>query len=166
MQIYKNLDENEYFEQVKFINSMLNDLCKYDSNVSISSVKVNLESIKDVISRVDKRKYYFKVFHKDMKLSEYKETALYCFWILKLRPFWINGNGFQAEKINEKFCLHMVLCLLKKYNNLFNAKDGIDIKYANELIYSFRFRDLSKEALILMLEPYYYDYLKNSDTIF
>ena len=58
------------------------------------------------ILSMHKRKHYFKIFHNEMITSEYKETALYCYWILKLRPLWIDPSNKSSERINEKFALH------------------------------------------------------------
>ena len=106
------------------------------------------------------------MFHNDMVTSEYKETALYCYWIIKLRPLWTSPDVKSSERINEKFALHLYVALLKKYNEDFSEKDGISKKHIRELLYSFRYRDLTKEAMILMLEPYYYEYLKKQDAPF
>lgn len=101
-----------------------------------------------------------------MITSEYKETALYCYWFLKLRPFWVDASNEDAERINEKFALHLYVSLLKKYNEDFSEGDGINRLHIRELLYSFRFRDITKESMILMLEPYYYEYLKKEDVEF
>ena len=101
-----------------------------------------------------------------MKFSEYKETALYCYWLIKLRPFWADPTIEEAEKINEKFALHLYLSIVKKYYPGFSEEDGLDLKHTRELLYSFRYRDLTKEAIILMLEPYYYKHLKDQDRKF
>ena len=101
-----------------------------------------------------------------MITSEYKETALYCYWFLKLHPLWIDPSNESSERINEKFALHLYISLLKKYNEDFSEEDGINKLHIRELLYSFRFRDITKESMILMLEPYYYDYLKKKDAAF
>lgn len=161
------IKEEEYMKEVENLNSLLQDFCEGSELYPYQQVEVNLSAIRDIIIRVHKRRHYFKVFHNDMNTSEYKETALYCYWILKLRPLWIDPKEYKSsERINEKFALHMYITLLKKYNGDFSEKDGINIRHIKELLYSFRFRDLTKEAMILMLEPYYYDYLKNKDIQF
>lgn len=132
----------------------------------INYIKTNINTLRDIIVRVHKRKHYFKVFHNEMITSEYKETALYCYWFLKLRPLWIDPANKSSDRINEKFALHLYISLLKKYNEGFSESDGINRLHIRELLYSFRFRDITKESMILMLEPYYYDYLKKKDAVF
>ena len=163
---YKRITEQEYLKEVEKLDSLLQDFCKASGGYAYKAVSVNKSTIRDIIVRVHKRKHYFKVFHNDMVTSEYKETALYCYWILKLRPLWIEPSVKRAERINEKYALHLYVSLLKKYNETFSEKDGINKKHIKELLYSFRFRDMTKESMILMLEPYYYDYLKKQDVEF
>lgn len=163
---YKRMTEQEYMAEVRNLDKLLQDFCAGSELWSYESVKTNKETLKDIIVRVHKRKHYFKVFHNKMITSEYKETALYCYWFLKLRPLWVDSDNKGAERINEKFALHLYVSLLKKYNEDFSEKDGINKLHIKELLYSFRFRDITKESMILMLEPYYYDYLKKKDATF
>lgn len=160
---YQWMTENEFMTEIYNLDKLLRDFCEGSGLYSYDEVVANMESLKDIIVRVHKRKHYFKVFHNEMNTSEYKETALYCYWILKLRPLWIHPENERSERINENFALHLYISLLKKYNGDFSVKDGINRMHIRELLYSFRFRDLTKESMILMLEPYYYDYLRKND---
>lgn len=163
---YQWMTEQEFMNEVKDLEKLLRDFCEGSRLYQYESVKTNMNALKDIIVRVHKRKHYFKIFHNEMNISEYKETALYCYWILKLRPFWIDPSYPSSERINEKFALHLYISLLKKYNGDFSQEDGISRLHIRELLYSFRFRDITKESMILMLEPYYYEFLKESDTLF
>lgn len=163
---YKRMSPEEYLKEVDDLDNLLKDFCKASQLYNYDDVKANLSALRDIICRVHKRKYYFRIFHNDMVNSEYKETALYCYWILKLRPLWIEPSVKKSEKINEKFALHLYVSLLKQYNEEFSEKDGISKAHIKELLYSFRFRDITKESMILMLEPYYYDYLRKHDSPF
>ncbi|MDE6961794.1 MAG: hypothetical protein K2P27_13210 [Lachnospiraceae bacterium] len=163
---YKWMTEQEFMKEIDDLDNLLHDFCKGSELYPYETVKINLKALRDIIVRVHKRKHYFKVFHDGMITSEYKETALYCYWILKLRPLWIDPDLEGSERINEKFALHLYISLLKQYNKDFSEKDGINKLHIKELLYSFRFRDITKESMILMLEPYYYEYLKRNDTLF
>lgn len=163
---YKWMTEEEYIKEVRDLDQLLHDFCDSSDLYAYESVVTNINTLRDIIVRVHKRKYYFQVFHNEMITSEYKETALYCYWVLKLRPLWIDPKNKSSERINEKFALHLYISLLKKYNEDFSEEDGINRLHIRELMYSFRFRDITKESMILMLEPYYYDYLKKKDAAF
>lgn len=163
---YRWMTEAEYLLEVDRLEMLVRDFCEGSGLYTYESVKADMRTLKDIIVRVHKRKHYFKIFHNEMITSEYKETALYCYWILKLRPLWIDPSNKSSERINEKFALHLYISLLKKYNEGFSEKDGISKSHIRELLYSFRFRDITKESMILMLEPYYYEYLKKQDAAF
>jgi len=163
---YKWMTEQEFLDEVHNLDKLLHDFCEGSDLYPYESVKTNINTLRDIIVRVHKRKHYFKVFHNEMITSEYKETALYCYWFLKLRPLWIDPANKSSDRINEKFALHLYISLLKKYNEGFSEGDGINRLHIRELLYSFRFRDITKESMILMLEPYYYDYLKKKDAVF
>lgn len=163
---YKWMTEQEFMEEVRNLDKLLHDFCDGSDLYPYDSVKTNINALRDIIVRVHKRKYYFQAFHNEMITSEYKETALYCYWFLKLRPLWVDPSIDSSERINEKFALHLYVSLLKKYNEDFSEEDGINKLHIRELLYSFRFRDITKESMILMLEPYYYDYLKKKDAAF
>ncbi|MCI8592781.1 MAG: hypothetical protein HFI88_10665 [Lachnospiraceae bacterium] len=163
---YQWMTEQEFMEEVKDLDKLLHDFCEGSGTYPFESVKTNVTALRDIIVRVHKRKHYFKVFHNEMITSEYKETALYCYWFLKLRPLWIDSDYASSERLNEKFALHLYISLLKKYNGDFSEDDGINKVHIRELLYSFRFRDITKESMILMLEPYYYEYLRKKDAAF
>ena len=163
---YKWMNEQEFLDEVHNLDKLLHDFCEGSDLYPYESVKTNINTLRDIIVRVHKRKHYFKVFHNEMITSEYKETALYCYWFLKLRPLWIDPANKSSDRINEKFALHLYISLLKKYNEGFSESNGINRLHIRELLYSFRFRDITKESMILMLEPYYYDYLKKKDAVF
>jgi hypothetical protein len=129
-----------------------------------------------LVEQVWKRRVYFRVFHKDVHgMNEIKEVALYCFWILKLQPFYVKTDDYMS-RLNAKMALYILLIgtiLYTKKMNARNIRGAIANKKAkasllivntedsvmDALFYSFRFRDWSKEALMdlcegLILAPY------------
>ena len=121
---YKWMTEQEFMEEVRDLDQLLQDFCEGSALYPYESVKTNMNTLKDIIVRVHKRKHYFKVFHNEMITSEYKETALYCYWFLKLHPLWIDPSNESSERINEKFALHLYISLLKNIMRIFRKKMG------------------------------------------
>ena len=82
---YVPLDSGEW--PVK-LGELANIFTRYLDTVGIdkNDVGVNKDNIFEIIERVEKRRVYFKIFHK-IDMSERNEASLYCFWILKLAPF-------------------------------------------------------------------------------
>lgn len=123
-------------------------------------IHVDESAVFQIISKVDQRKDYFKFFH-HLDISDFKELALNCFWIIKLRPLWYDDSDSEEsqklnfESLNDKLALYM---LIKKFRALADDKqqEKIDClfssQYVYELLYSFTYRDISKEAMILLVE--------------
>lgn len=124
-----------------------------------SYLYVDQKKVYAIIAKVDQRKKYFQYFH-GLDISEFKETALICFWYIKMKPISIRNKDVQEsaefEAINEKLGLYYIISTLKNMlsgkNLSVNAIDNLPKEYLKEIIYSFEFRDISKEALILLVE--------------
>lgn len=119
-----------------------------------------------LVEQVWKRKVYFRVFHKDVDgMNELKETALYCFWVLKLQPFYIYGSDDSMNKLNAQMALYILIAGALAYAKDMNAKNitnarakkltsaqvlslNMNNSIFGDLYYSFQFRDWSKEALM------------------
>lgn len=156
--------------ELRKYDEILTQFCKI-SEFDRNRVEVNIQALKDVVVRVDMRKLYFQIYHSNMKANEYKViVGLECFWILKLHPFWVKIMPDDPEDkmqiatwINEKIALHMACSLLKEYNpEFFERRRDVCGLYCKELEYSFRYRDLSKESMYLMFDPFYFMHIYNS----
>jgi hypothetical protein len=105
----------------------------------------------EIIERIWKRKIYFQVFHNVNGLNELKESSLYCFWILKLQPFaWMNDKP--NYELNALIALWLFTNGLKFYAAKVRKKVNLSKNIIENLYYSFRFRDLSKEAIMDLAE--------------
>lgn len=164
----------EYIEEeLRKIEEQVWEFCN-TVDLDPDRLEMNFKTLKDIIIRLDMRRLYFHIYHKKMDANEYKVNAgLLAFWILKLRPFWMgireDDTDDQIEVatyINEKICLHIILSLLEEYNSSFftYGKDLITA-YINELEYSLRYRDLSKESMFLLFDPFYYLYFYDQSTL-
>lgn len=168
--VYTEPPQEYIKDELKKYQEIFTQFCQV-ADLDINRVEVNIQALKDVIIRVDMRQLYFHIYHANMKANEYKcIIGLAGFWLLKLRPFWIRiqeGDSPEmmqmATWINEKFVLHMICSLLKKFNPEF-FEHGLDMceAYCRELLYSFRYRDLSKESMFLLFDPFYFISLCNS----
>lgn len=122
---------------------------------------VNEKLVLAVIAKVDQRKKYFEYFH-SLEMSEFKEVALNAFWYTKLRPLCASSSSIVEsdaqifDAINEKFSLFLILSTIKemliKHNLSFERLDELSSSYISELIYSLKYRDISKESMILLVE--------------
>jgi hypothetical protein len=101
----------------------------------------------DIVERVEKRRVYFRVFH-GLVLSERNETALYCFWTLKLAPFVnLKDPGHPTSAV---FAAFLFLQMLKRAGRGAGRPVSVSRSYAQNLAYAFTYHDLSKEAIMAM----------------
>lgn len=132
-----------------------------DNNYDPDKVFVNEKVVLSVITKVDQRQKYFKFFH-GLEMSEYKEAALVAFWYIKLRPIMIRSDVIaeylpeEYDSINEKlavfFLLRTLRIMLIKRHRSEDELDALPKEYLRELVYTFTYRDISKEAIIMLIE--------------
>jgi len=156
---YEKIKRETVEREACILNNHFNNFLLSNGFGNELSFSVNNTDLSLIIRKVDQRKHYFREFH-TIEMSELKEVSLFCFWLIKFRPYRINSNEESVnDSINEKFCVYFILHTIR---NLINAdKSGkateaalnyISKEYLYQLTYSFRFRDISKEALILLTE--------------
>lgn len=140
----------EFIEVYKEVNKIGDkDLFEYS---------VNTFALQELVKRVFYRQDYFARYHSNMKMSEYKEIGLTMFWIIKFKPFKIENIELDEEftfDINEEFAINYMFKALRKIAELQGKKydsSRVDEHLYKELEYSLTFRDISKEALGIIVE--------------
>jgi hypothetical protein len=116
---------------------------------------VDFKCILDIIDLVERRRIYYHIFHKKMDMNEIKEIALYCFWILKLQPFSVKDKTFpkQSNEVNSYIAYRLLLNTANAINTHFPSGT------LKSLMHSFRYHDISKEAMIVLCESLLYESL-------
>ena len=124
------------------------------------SVELDEYALCEVLTRTDKRKDYFKVFHETELVNGIKEAAFRAYWILKFRPFTIHkpattelpADASDTIHINEAFAIYLLFSAIQRECD----KAGRSFSFTDEIIelpkYGFQYWDLSKEAIILIAE--------------
>lgn len=148
--------QRQWDKQKEFIEGFI-----IDNQYDPQNIFVDSNIVYSIISKVHQRKSYFSFFHK-LKMSEYKEAALTSFWCIKLKPISVNPQVLdeqhkgEFDSINERLAVYYILKTLRvaliSHNINTDMLDSIPQKYLNELIYTFTFRDISKEAMIMLIE--------------
>ena len=134
----------------QFLHNVTNVLQIKDTN----EILVCEQTLYEIISRVEKRRVYFHVFHNGLMLGELNEAALICFWILKLMPFKHNtiSNSLLNTKIAYTFFVNILFYVAPRTKRKVNVKKAL----ADNLLYAFQYRDLSKEAIMALAESLLY----------
>jgi hypothetical protein len=157
LETYKKYVELEYaktYEKAKALVDLFTSYTK-EAKIADHEMRCSRHSLCDIIDRVDKRKVYFRVFYDKVKegMSERNEAALYCFWILKLSPFF--DNTCPDTEVNINFAAFLLLASVKYGLDKNGIKINLPDKYVSDLKYAFRFRDISKESIMALAETMY-----------
>jgi hypothetical protein len=119
----------------------------FETNCGITDIYTSNPVMLEIYERIEKRRVYFHIFYNGCKMGELNEGSLMCFWILKLMPF--SHPNIPANEINAKIALYLLNNMLIYYAKKNKKKINIS-NSLKDLYYSFRFRDLSKEAIMAL----------------
>lgn len=155
----------EYMDKVQgFLDSFLEKSVLTRDDISVNDALL----LKSVI-RVDQRSDYFTYFHSEVdedgnviidKMSQYKQIALFCFWIIKYKPIHINDSITELNyydknhcTVNEAFAAYIFISQINSSKILSKNQKKYykSIEYTEDLFYKFMHHDISKEAMIFAL---------------
>ena len=111
-------------------------------------------TITKIIDLVERRRVYFYIYH-GVDMSEWNEIALYCFWINKLKPFYAiaGSNGKVDNPLWTSDYLNATIAVRLLRNTVKRMSGKLYMNIGN-LHHSFRYRDLSKECIMSVIESF------------
>jgi hypothetical protein len=156
------------------IKEWMNKLKYYLHNVvasiigieKLSDIQFYRNAMYEIFNRIEKRRVYFHIYHKGMKMGEVHEGALLCFWILKLMPF--HSKNISTSMLNTRIAFVIFMNMLYYVSSKENQKRekagqtrpktkvNIRDKQMNDIMYAFQYRDLSKEAIMALADSHLY----------
>jgi hypothetical protein len=143
--LFTKLDER----QISLLRSRFKAYLKdFEVNCGITDIQTSNTVMIEISERIEKRRIYFHIFYNGCKMGELNEGSLMCFWILKLMPF--SHQNIPANELNAKIALYLLQNMLIYYAKKNNRKVNISESLNQDLYYSFRFRDISKEAIMAL----------------
>jgi len=114
-------------------------------------IGVNKKSLIEIVDMVERRRVYLHVFHR-IEMSEYNEFSLYCFWILKCQPFFPNfGHNGVTSEINATLAYRLLINCVRAIRKEKGKVNPVCPKQ-KLMIHAFRYQDISKEAIMLLME--------------
>jgi len=143
--IFTKLDNNMACELLSKLNLYLNSFSK---STGIINISIHEETLLEIFDRIEKRRIYFHIFYNGCKMGEINEGALMCFWIIKLSPF--TCSNIPPDILNAKIALFLLNKVLSLVAAKLNKQVYITEQIVRDIYYSFRFRDISKESLMLL----------------
>ena len=131
-------------------------------DIPFDDIIIDKVTIYEICIRIDQRFDYYKYFHSDldstMIMSQTKETALICYWVLKYKPLSLNERCSTVQfsrnnhcSINEMLVLHMIESYALRYHKEKNTRiaEFFTPQNRENILYNFKHRDFSKEAFIM-----------------
>lgn len=119
---------------------------------------IHVKNLEEVVRRVDKRKVYYKVFHNLDKINELKQVALQCYWINTLKPFMVvNPKAPIYNSPNELFSIYLIMSIVRKLHRDIHPLKKFHYpspKRIADMVYNFKYCDLSREATIAFVEAF------------
>jgi len=149
-------DFNRFFTDIEYLITVFaNEIC-----IDNASIQVNKCLMIDIHNRIDQRRDYYQYYHSEGKptlMSEAKETALLCYWIIKYKPFSQKNEEMQEFyrtrncTINETFAYFLLKTFVIDYckDKKVDIKELFNKENRYVMTYNFMHRDISKEAFIM-----------------
>ena len=153
--IFQNIDQ---IKMEQLVNSHIHDskflLKKIYSQDIIDSIICEERVLRDIVTRIEKRRYYFYVFYNRKELGDINEAALFCFWVIKLMPF--KQLELNNADLNTKIGYSVLINTLNYVSTYDKAYKKKKLNFSTiakrNLLYSLKYRDLSKEAIMAIAE--------------
>ncbi|GBU20915.1 hypothetical protein R80B4_00802 [Fibrobacteres bacterium R8-0-B4] len=140
--------EEKYLRLVK-IDKFIKRYAGIVPGMDYTDIVCRKDILLDIIEKVEKRRVYFHVFH-GITMSEQNEVSLYCFWLLKLSPFF--NKKHPNHSINTSIAFFMLYEAVRRISAHKGRPFIMGKDYAHDLIYAFQNRDISKEAVMLTIK--------------
>lgn len=119
---------------------------------------IHRRNLFEVITRMDKRRVYYKVFHNLVEINEFKYVALQCYWINTLKPFMVvNEKSKIYNSPNEMFSVFLIISMVRAvFEKVFPDKEFEypSSRRLTDMVYNFKYCDLSREATIAFVETF------------
>jgi hypothetical protein len=128
-------------------------LSHFPESNAAGEITANMNVLYEIAERIEKRRVYFHIFY-SVNMNELNEASLLCFWILKLHPFF--SSNVQSDILNAKIAVYLIFTAASYSANAGGKHLNTADRLVENLYYSFRFRDLSKEAIMAIAESIIY----------
>lgn len=166
--LYKPLSSEIATEKMNKLQDMLNSFLN-KSTLDRVDIEYDDALLLKTILRIDQRSDYFVYFHSNInkdgtieidEMSQYKQIALLCFWIIKYKPLRIKDMNKKLTyykhnhcTVNEAFAAYIFISQINKAKIISKKQKEyyMSKSYITDLFYKFMHHDISKEAMIFSL---------------
>ena len=168
---YVGIDDVEGHEEHGrvFIDELIDFFKNYfneDNRFTVKECGICDYDLFEALDRVDRRIAYYHCYH-GIKISDLKFAALLAYWVIKLKPFRVIGADTIKEfEVNEYFAAYIIFCALAYEGRISSVEYCKDKKYYDKLTYTFRFRNISIDVILVLAETineWTFDFCEEND---
>jgi len=149
--VFSCIDKITVDKMVRKMTMLLGNLSSV-LHINVAEIIGSEATLIEIFDRIEKRRIYFHIFYKGCDMGELNEGALLCFWIAKLQPFF--HPKIETIKLNTKIAVCIFLNAIYYYSDNIKQEKRIPDHFVNDLYYSLMYRDISKEALMVLAESF------------
>ena len=160
---YQELDDEELTKRYDTLIGLWRKFLEQNDPTLIQGTDyyIHKKNMFEVIRRCDQRNVYYFVFHELEDICEYKDIALFCFWLITLKPFMVvNEDSNIYNCPNEMFALFLILTVIRGvYNDVYKNDKERKFTYPSkerikDIVYDFKYCSISREAMISFVETF------------
>lgn len=160
---YQHMSAEEMGREIEWLTNCWNSFLEInDPELTEEDYHIHKTNLQEVIERVDKRIDYYEIFHSLKRINEYKHTALYCYWIITLKPFFVSKiESPLYNSPNEVFALFMIIATIRETYEIVKKKENWTKPFEypspelmTDIVYNFKYTDMSREAMICFVENF------------
>ena len=111
--VYNNPNKEMTQSFLQRFNSLISDFA-IEEGISFDKINVSGKMLVDIYRRIDQRFDYYLYYHSNEKktvfMSQTKETALFCYWVIKYKPLYLDKE--LMDGIWAKTSARLMRCLL------------------------------------------------------
>jgi hypothetical protein len=145
--VFSHIDKYTIDQMLIKIIKLLGNLSSV-LGINTSEITYSENVLIEIVERIEKHRVYFHIFHDGCELGELNEGALLCFWIAKQHPFY--HPKISSNTLNAKIAICLFTNAIYYYTEKMKLDKKISEHFINDLYYSLIFRDINKEALMIL----------------
>jgi hypothetical protein len=126
--VFTELSESEIQARIEKLADCLGNI---PDMLNLPDLQVDAKCIAQIIDKVEKRRIYFHIFHNGMEMGELHQSV-------------------QNNELNAKIAIKLLINVIRKVADNEKKTLSISIETIQTIYYAFRYRDLSKEAVMVI----------------
>ena len=123
---------------------------------------VHSRNLYEVFMRLYKKLDYYSYFHKINDANEYRHVGILCYWLIKLKPFFVTKEQLDIyNSPNERFAFFLIISTIRSIFSKVCPEENFN--YPSEIfernnLYDFKYCVWDEESMIRFVETFAISY--------